>query len=275
MGNDFLPPLPTLDIAEGALNTLMSIYKEELPSMGGYVTDSGVFDPERLGVILQRVAELEGDVLAERAKDASFMADKKAKRAEKDRTRNGNGIGRSELDEDDAFEKDLQDVRSLAHALAQIRAWFTAPARFNCRRQLSRATALLAFRLRLPASVKPAPLCPVFSFVLVLLYQAAAPGAKAEASMMRSEKRAFFDGGADAGVELWREAYYREKLEVAVRSPEKKPEGNRKNHPDSSSVLRKVGVSREHAQLADECAALTQLFHRVLTSPVCVCAGWV
>lgn len=41
VGNDFLPPLPTLDIAEGALNNLISCYKELLPVMGGYLTCAG------------------------------------------------------------------------------------------------------------------------------------------------------------------------------------------------------------------------------------------
>ena len=66
MGNDFLPPLPTLDIAEGALNSLFDIYKEELPTLGGYITYEGVFDPVRLERILTRLAALEESVLAQR-----------------------------------------------------------------------------------------------------------------------------------------------------------------------------------------------------------------
>jgi hypothetical protein len=66
VGNDFLPPLPTLDIAEGALNSLFDIYKEELPAMGGYLTNEGVFDAARLERILARLAALEEGVLAQR-----------------------------------------------------------------------------------------------------------------------------------------------------------------------------------------------------------------
>jgi hypothetical protein len=66
VGNDFLPPLPTLDIAEGALNSLFDIYKEELPTLGGYITYEGVFDAARLERILTRLAALEADVLAQR-----------------------------------------------------------------------------------------------------------------------------------------------------------------------------------------------------------------
>ena len=37
VGNDFLPNLPTLDIAEGALDNMLDIYKSLLPKMKGYV----------------------------------------------------------------------------------------------------------------------------------------------------------------------------------------------------------------------------------------------
>ena len=36
--------LPTLDIAEGALNRLIDLYKEVLPSLGGYLTYAGQLD---------------------------------------------------------------------------------------------------------------------------------------------------------------------------------------------------------------------------------------
>ena len=42
--------LPTLDIAEGALDRIFSLYKELLPSMGGYLTHAGELDRGRLQV---------------------------------------------------------------------------------------------------------------------------------------------------------------------------------------------------------------------------------
>ena len=42
VGNDFLPHLPSLEIREGAIDTLLKIWKRELPNMSGYVTNNGL-----------------------------------------------------------------------------------------------------------------------------------------------------------------------------------------------------------------------------------------
>lgn len=62
------PALPTLDINEGALNHLMTIYKELLPQMCGYLTNAGQLDRNRFEVLLSRMGRLEQEVLEERAK---------------------------------------------------------------------------------------------------------------------------------------------------------------------------------------------------------------
>lgn len=36
VGNDFLPNLPGLDIAEGALEMIFKTYKDLMPKLGGY-----------------------------------------------------------------------------------------------------------------------------------------------------------------------------------------------------------------------------------------------
>ena len=52
-GNDFLPPIPTLDIGEGALNYFFGIYKDILPSLDGYITET------HAGTRARRISEKE------------------------------------------------------------------------------------------------------------------------------------------------------------------------------------------------------------------------
>ena len=35
VGNDFLPCLPHLDIADGSLNLMMNVYRDIMPTLGG------------------------------------------------------------------------------------------------------------------------------------------------------------------------------------------------------------------------------------------------
>lgn len=59
--------LPTLDIAEGALDKIFGIYKELLPAMGGYLTEAGQLNRRRLQLLLDRLAQLEQHTLELRA----------------------------------------------------------------------------------------------------------------------------------------------------------------------------------------------------------------
>ena len=64
--------LPTLDIGEGALDKLFSIYKALLPGMGGYLTEAGSLHKGRLQMVLNQMAELEQETLEERAAVSLF-----------------------------------------------------------------------------------------------------------------------------------------------------------------------------------------------------------
>ncbi|CAM9498852.1 unnamed protein product, partial [Phaeothamnion confervicola] len=59
VGNDFLPDLPHLDIADGALNHMMSVYKDLLPTLGGFITDKDRIHRGRLELFLHEVARPE------------------------------------------------------------------------------------------------------------------------------------------------------------------------------------------------------------------------
>lgn len=66
VGNDFLPHLPSLEIREGAIDTLLKIWKAELPRMGGYLTNHGHVVMERAAVILEGLARSEDDIFRRR-----------------------------------------------------------------------------------------------------------------------------------------------------------------------------------------------------------------
>lgn len=67
VGNDFIPHLAHLDIAEGAINVMFRIYKELLPVWGGYLTDGHRLHPDRLESFLGRISENEAQYFSNRA----------------------------------------------------------------------------------------------------------------------------------------------------------------------------------------------------------------
>ncbi|KAF7969495.1 hypothetical protein HWV62_27245 [Athelia sp. TMB] len=79
VGNDFLPHLPSLEIREGAIDTLLKIWKEELSSMGGYLTNHGQLELARTQIILDRVAQRETDIFRKR-REAEERQDQNTKR---------------------------------------------------------------------------------------------------------------------------------------------------------------------------------------------------
>jgi 5'-3' exoribonuclease 2 len=66
VGNDFLPHLPSLEIREGAVDTLLKIWKEQVPRMGGYLTNHGQLVLPRVQIILEGLAKREDDIFRRR-----------------------------------------------------------------------------------------------------------------------------------------------------------------------------------------------------------------
>ncbi|KAL6054122.1 5'-3' exoribonuclease 2 [Balamuthia mandrillaris] len=66
VGNDFLPHLPTLEIREKAIDRLCTLYKQMLPSLGGYLTKHGEVDLKRVKQLMHEVGKMEDSILVER-----------------------------------------------------------------------------------------------------------------------------------------------------------------------------------------------------------------
>lgn len=63
VGNDFLPHLPTIEMADGALGTLLLLYKRLLPRFGGYISDKGAIVPDRFELFALMMGLLEAQLL--------------------------------------------------------------------------------------------------------------------------------------------------------------------------------------------------------------------
>ncbi|KAK1761141.1 exoribonuclease 2 [Echria macrotheca] len=79
VGNDFLPHLPALEIREHGIDTLNAIWRDNLPTMGGYLTQDGRVNLERAQVIMSGLAKQE-DAIFRRRKEQEDRREAGAKR---------------------------------------------------------------------------------------------------------------------------------------------------------------------------------------------------
>ncbi|KAF8897241.1 XRN 5'-3' exonuclease N-terminus-domain-containing protein [Infundibulicybe gibba] len=91
VGNDFLPHLPSLEIREGAIDTLLKIWKQELPRMGGYLSNHGQLELSRAQIILEGLAKREDEIFRRR-REAEERQDQNAKRRKLEMQRNKEGF---------------------------------------------------------------------------------------------------------------------------------------------------------------------------------------
>ncbi|KAK0093039.1 hypothetical protein PV326_014447 [Microctonus aethiopoides] len=66
VGNDFLPHLPSLEIREGAIDRLVTLYKKTVYKTGGFLTDSGDVNLDRVQLILSELGEMEDEIFKKR-----------------------------------------------------------------------------------------------------------------------------------------------------------------------------------------------------------------
>merc|ERR1719211_921982 len=85
VGNDFLPHLPSLEIRENAIDRLVNLYKKSVYKTGGFLTDSGLVNPERVQLIMQDLGEMEDDIFKDRqSRELQFRARNKANKRRRD-----------------------------------------------------------------------------------------------------------------------------------------------------------------------------------------------
>lgn len=81
VGNDFLPHLPSLEIREGAIDRLVTLYKDCIYKTGGYVTCNGDVNLERVQLILSELGKSEDEIFKKRQEnELAFKAREKAKK---------------------------------------------------------------------------------------------------------------------------------------------------------------------------------------------------
>lgn len=88
VGNDFLPHLPSLDIRENGIDTLIAIWRDNLPAMGGYLTQDGHVAFQRAQLILQGLAKQEDAIFRRRRQADERRTANEKRRKEQDQARN-------------------------------------------------------------------------------------------------------------------------------------------------------------------------------------------
>ena len=191
VGNDFLPPLPTVDINEGSLDSMFDLYRKMLPDLGGYVTHAGDLHRGRLELLMKALADQEADILESRAQETEDFESKKSSRGKGPAWVDAAPLpvartalkSTTELDDDDAFALEMAKLalRQGGHELELL--------------ALEEGDAELT---EVDGEVLAAP-------VVV----------PAVPTMMSREARdMFLSGDKVSGLAAWRSRYYREKLEV-------------------------------------------------------------
>ncbi|KAJ5391837.1 5'-3' exoribonuclease 2 [Penicillium cosmopolitanum] len=88
VGNDFLPHLPSLDIRENGIDTLIAIWRDNIPAMGGYLTQDGHVDLKRAQLILAGLAKQESAIFSRRRQADERKQANDRRRKEQDQARN-------------------------------------------------------------------------------------------------------------------------------------------------------------------------------------------
>ena len=113
VGNDFLPHLPSLDIRDGGIDTLIAIWRDNIPLLDGYVTKDGHVDMEKAQYMLTGLAKQEDAIFKRRrANDVRREANAKRRKLEEENRKNNRKFNsHGAMDKDDANTLPFNQVR--------------------------------------------------------------------------------------------------------------------------------------------------------------------
>ena len=98
VGNDFLPHLPSLDIRDNGIDILIATWRDNLPIMGGYLTEDGQLNLGRCQMILQGIAKQEDAIFRRRRQtEERREANAKRRKLEGDRRNGRNSSGHGDF----------------------------------------------------------------------------------------------------------------------------------------------------------------------------------
>lgn len=80
IGNDFIPHLPNLHIASGALPILYNAYMKILPTLDGYINEGGTLNLARFEKFMKALATIEIDNFSEHYADLKYFESKTGRR---------------------------------------------------------------------------------------------------------------------------------------------------------------------------------------------------
>jgi 5'-3' exoribonuclease 2 len=116
VGNDFLPHLPSLEIRDQGIDTLIGIWRDLVPQMTDYVTKDGYPDMKRVQQILQALASKEAEIFRKRKETSDRQAAKRARReAYRERDAGGRG-GRGGGNGPPPFKRVKEDTSTYLNA---------------------------------------------------------------------------------------------------------------------------------------------------------------
>jgi 5'-3' exoribonuclease 2 len=85
VGNDFLPHLPSLEIRENAIDRLIRLYKDFIPTNNAYLTENGFVDVRSVKVILSELGKVEDEIFRNRKEREKADRERQKQRAKRSR----------------------------------------------------------------------------------------------------------------------------------------------------------------------------------------------